>query len=321
VPSRFVRAMLGGRGIRPVARASLLGVPLPLCSCSVVPMAVSLRREGASRGATVAFLISTPETGIDSIAISAAMLDPLLTVFRPLAAFSTGVLAGTIEDSLGEKEPPPREAVDLCKICPPEMAEVAAAGHSHTVRERAARALRYAFRDLFNDLAGWLLLGVLVAGALGAFLEPEFVRKTLPGEWGQMLAMLVLSLPLYICATASTPIAAGLLAGGFTPGAAFVLLLAGPATNVATIAMVAREMGIRTTAVYLGTIAGAALALGWLLNRLYEWLALDVTAGLGALRAELPWWARAAGVGIFALLFLDGLRRRLSPSPRHAHKR
>ncbi len=278
-----LRRALGGKGLAPVLKASLLGVPLPLCSCSVVPMAVSLRRQGASRGSTLSFLVSTPETGVDSIAVTYALMGPLMTVVRPLAAVATAFAAGAVQVFCDRKEPAPEAPeTEECAVCDADESD----GHRHGALERLGHAARYAFRDFFGDIVGWVLLGLAVAAAISAFVSPEWVRLNFSSSGLQILAMLAVSVPLYVCASATTPVAASLVAAGFSPGAALVLLLAGPATNVATILMVWRFLGGKSAAIYVLVIAVVSAALGLLLD-----------ATLGAFVADPGSVVKAPGEG------------------------
>src|SRR5262245_22553218 len=222
LPRARVERWLGGAGFRPVARAALLGIPRPLCSCGVVPAAISLRRHGASRGATVSFLVSTPETGVDSIAISFALLGPFLAIARPVAAFVSAIVAGLAVGAGGEE----RGAADATTVSIDAVAGVPG---------RARRGLVHAIDEILGEIGPWLLGGVLFAGLLSISLPDDFFTRVPGGAITSMLLMLAVGVPLYICASASTPVAASLIAKGLAPGAALVFLLVGPATNIATI--------------------------------------------------------------------------------------
>lgn len=267
VSPRIIERHLGGGGLWPSVKAAVFGVPLPLCSCGVIPVAASLRRHRASRGATTAFLISTPQTGADSMAVTYSLLGPVLMVFRPVVALVSGILGGGLVTLLegdghrpapGESAPPPAE---------------------HAGRGRLWRMLHYGFVALPADLARSLLVGLLLAAGITA-LVPESVfvalREHVGGVW-LMLVMMAAGIPVYVCATASVPIAAALIAKGIPPGAAMVFLMTGPATNAATLATVWKTMGRRTAAVYLATVAGSALAAGLLLDGLFPELGATIS--------------------------------------------
>jgi len=276
VSTEAVGRHLGRGRLGPVVKAALLGVPLPLCSCGVLPAALGLRRKGASKGATVSFLVSTPETGVDSIALTYALMDPLMTVARPVAAFATAVAAGAMESFLGKDEPamePPRLPCG-CR----EEPLPAGAGPTRRVRE----GLRYAFGDLLGDLAGWLVGGFLLAGLISVLVPDTFIQAHLGSGPLPLFVMLLVGVPLYMCATASTPIAAALVLKGLSPGAALVFLLAGPATNLASVTALTGTLGVRSTARYLVAIAVGSLAAGFALDGLYGALGLSARALIGA---------------------------------------
>ena len=251
-----VERHLGGRGLFPVLKASLFGVPLPLCSCGVIPVAVSLRKHGASRGATTSFLISTPQTGVDSITVTYGLLGPVFAVARPVIALVTGVVGGWLTDVVeprneGTSEPPrPREG------CTGECC-------SHGKRSRLfAQAMRFGFVVLPRDIAKPLLLGILVAGVISFLLPTDFFAGAIGTGVGAILLMMLLGIPMYVCATASVPIAAALIAKGVSPGAALAFLITGPATNAAAVITLWRILGGRSVVVYLCTIALSAVLCG-----------------------------------------------------------
>lgn len=293
-PDDIVRKLGKGR-LRPVIRASLLGSPLPLCSCGVLPTAASLRRQGASKGATMAFLISTPETGVDSIAISWALLDPILTVARPVVAFMTSFLAGLAQNLLGGPEElpgaggiEPTGPVDGC--CEQTDCEAARFAGHHSLNNRILEGVHYAFGELWGDLAGWFFAGMILAGLITALVPGDLVTLALGGGIGAMLFMLVMGIPLYICATASTPIAAALILKGVSPGAALVFLLAGPATNLAGLTVLIGLLGKRSVAIYLGTISLVSILAGLVLDQIYllSGISADAVAGQAGKIIPLP---------------------------------
>ncbi len=308
LPEGLVTRYLRKRNLRSVFHAALLGVPLPLCSCGVLPAAAALHRKGASRGATVSFLISTPESGVDSIAATWALMDPVMTVFRPLAALVTAAVAGIGENLFGKKgveeaPPPPNgEAVPPLPF-----------------GQRAAQGIAYAFNDLLDDMAKWLAGGLLIAGVIAAVLPDGFFTAAGRHELLSMFVMLGVGIPLYICATASTPIAAALLLKGLSPGAALVFLLAGPATNPASLAVVGKMLGRRSLAIYLGAIALCAVGMGLLLNRLYEWMGIAPAALAGGASAALPPVLEDAAGILLAGLLVRGIwreyRKKNAPPP------
>jgi len=275
IPEKAIVKHLGGNGFRSVFKASLFGVPLPLCSCGVIPVAIGLRKQGASKGATASFLVSVPETGVDSVAITWALLDPLMTIIRPASAFITALATGSLINLLPEQKgtSKPETEGSCCSVSSDEGTQFV---QKKPLFKRLKGGVVYAFTDLLKDIGVWLLLGILIAGIISYFVPIDFVDRYLGGEYTSLLIMLIIGIPLYICASASTPIAAALVLKGLSPGAALVFLLAGPATNAATMTVVAKHLGKATTVVYVASIAFCSLIFGWLVNRIYEWLSIDV---------------------------------------------
>jgi hypothetical protein len=303
VSPRTVERHLGGGGLLSSAKASIFGVPLPLCSCGVIPVAASLRQHGASRGATTSFLISTPQTGVDSILVTYSMLGPLFAAFRPFAALATGVLGGLIVSGTKQTAPTPDQAAaaENAAVCdddcaPPEPED----------RGGLRGALRYGFVTLPRDIGTSLLVGLAIAAAIGAFVPPDFAGDYGKGLWG-MLAMLAVGVPLYVCATGSVPIAAALILKGVSPGAALVFLMTGPATNAATIATVFKVLGRRAAFAYLAIVVGGALLSGWALDALFGWAGFKPAEHVHEM--GITWWHSAAGIALLAILGAALLRR------------
>ncbi|MFC1500723.1 SO_0444 family Cu/Zn efflux transporter [Candidatus Zixiibacteriota bacterium] len=289
IPDDAVSRHLGEKSAGAVIKASLLGIPLPLCSCSVLPTAIGLRKQGAHKGASAAFLVSTPESGVDSIAITWALLDPVMTVARPIAAFITATITGLAINALPDDESE-QDRNDSAGV-DGEMEEESGCGCSasgcstdQVDRERGGGAISrlregivYAFNDLLSEIGGWLLIGLVIAGVITWLVPVDLFTGRIGGEIVSLLLMLIVGIPLYICATASTPIAAALVLKGLSPGAALVFLLAGPATNAATLTVVLKHWGRKATVAYLISIGLCSLILGWLLNRIYAAAGLDIT--------------------------------------------
>ncbi|WMW23992.1 SO_0444 family Cu/Zn efflux transporter [Methanolobus sediminis] len=314
VPDEKILKYLGKSAgkFRSAFNASLIGIPLPLCSCGVVPTALSLKNRGATKGATLSFLISTPETGVDSIAITYALLDPIMTVFRPIASMTTALFTGIAENIMGEKRDSKRslfssENGSIALMQAPTCSDSSCSCHSGTVPDEDAslftkikEALKYSFVELLGDISGWLMVGILIAGIISYAIPDEFVGNYLGGGVFSMILMLVIGIPLYICATASTPLAAALVSKGMSPGTAFVFLLAGPATNAATITMVTKFLGKRSAALYLIMIAVCSLAFGLLLDVIYFRLGIKASSIVGSASEVLDPWIKTA----FALLLI-----------------
>jgi uncharacterized membrane protein YraQ (UPF0718 family) len=265
----------------------------------VLPAAVSLRKQGASNGATTAFLISTPESGVDSISITYALLDPIMTVARPVVAFVTAAVAGITENLFGSNNKSTRIVPDLsCPVdgccdghnCTPE-----AHRQHHTFREKLSAGMRFAIGDLWEDLAGWFLIGLVLAGLITVLIPPDIFGKYLGSGLPAMLIMLAVGIPLYICATASTPIAAALILKGVSPGAALVFLLAGPATNMASLTVLTGVLGKRATAIYLASIAICAVLFGLIVDQVYASLGISALAVVGQASEIVPEWAGLLG--------------------------
>ena len=294
LPPDLIHRGLNRPTMRSVARASLLGVPLPLCSCGVIPTALGLRKEGASPGATTAFMISTPQTGVDSILVSATFLGWPFALFKLVAAFVTGLAGGALVNRFVPADSP---------------AACAPAGLSAEVRrERGGLvgALRYALFDLLAAIDLWLIGGVLVAALVTTLTPPDFFAGQL---WAQgllgMLVVLAISLPLYVCTTASVPIAASLIAAGMPAGSALVFLMAGPATNVATIGAVYRTLGRPVLGLYLGTVVIMSLLFGLV----FEQLLAVSTAEAIAHAHGTDWIAVLSTIVLLSLLALLSVRR------------
>ena len=221
VSREFVERHLGGHGFWPVLKATLFGIPLPLCSCSVIPVTASLRKHGAGRGAATAFLISTPQTGVDSIFVTFALLGPLFAIFRPVAALVSGLLGGAVVDVV---EPHGEDDTEPVKEC--EDACCAENGQG-----KVAKIFSYGFVDLPRDIGKALLIGIVIAGVIGAAMKGKPLADVGTGI-PAILVMMLLGIPVYVCATASVPVAGALILAGVSPGAALAFLMTGPATRV-----------------------------------------------------------------------------------------
>ncbi|WP_417763278.1 SO_0444 family Cu/Zn efflux transporter [Shewanella sp.] len=386
VPMSWMNKQLGGHGFKATLKAALFGAPLPLCSCGVIPAAVGLRRSGASKAATTSFLVSTPETGVDSVTVSYVLLGPFMAIVRPIAAVTSAIVAGLLVGRDEDKAAPADEGqAPAVKSCCASSATASNASQSATtfkpatfkpmaaaplvnsgvvvnagtessccsskaaktessccgtdslqaekssccssepkvagscsssatktdsccsssasssssccgdmplasdasVGKKLLQGLKFAATDLIEDTAIWLLVGLFFAALVQTYVPADFLA-----QWGDgllaMLVMVLVSIPMYICATASTPIAAGLLLAGVSPGAVLVFMLAGPATNIATLGVVAKEMGRRALLGYLGGVLGVALVFGWIVNILVANFGFEVMPQLGEEHRVLP---------------------------------
>ncbi len=321
---------VGGRGLAAVSRAALFGAPLPLCSCGVLPAAIGLYRSGASKEATVSFLISTPETSADSVAVTYALMGPLMAVYRPIAALVSAVITGLLTAFVNNEASAVTASAEAASCCSKESApaeatcctagnepahEPSCCGTDRAVAEKHNRffsAIRYAVSELLDDIAAWMAVGIIIAGVMLTYIPPDWLA-----QWGQgllaMLVMLVVGIPMYICAVASTPVAAGLMLAGVSPGAALVFLLVGPATNIAGLALVSRELGVKVTVVYLAGISVISVTMGLLLEYLLQTTSWQVDVRLGEANLMLPaflTWGSAILLLVFAI---KPLRRLLFP--------
>lgn len=306
---------LGKGRYKSVFKAAFLGIPIPLCSCGVLPAAVSLRKQGANRGATTAFLISTPESGVDSIAITYALMDPLMTIARPLVAFITAAVAGLSENALETEDRHRSIGPDLsCPIdacCDGQDCTPGDHRRHHTFSEKLLAGFRYALTEVWEDMAPWFLIGLILAGLITFMVPDAFIAQHLDGGVSSMLLMLVVGTPLYICATASTPIAAALILKGVSPGAALVFLLVGPATNITSLTVLFGTLGKRATAIYLTAIALSAVSFGMILDQIYVSLGLSARAMAGEAAEFIPAWIEWAGAILLLLMSLKPVYRSL----------
>jgi len=306
----YVARHLGRGRFLPVFKAALFGIPIPLCSCGVLPAAATLKKQGANNGATAAFLISTPESGVDSISISYALLDPIMTIARPVAAFVSAMVAGIAENLL---HPPKQTPVDVSPVR--GSANEACCGEDDSPplswRRKVGAALKYSHDELWGDLAGWFFLGLLAAGLITVLVPDDLIAVYFGGGLRSMLLMLLVGIPLYICATASTPIAAAMILKGVSPGAALVFLLVGPATNITSISVLFGILGKRATALYLLSISLVSVICGLLLDFIYLQFGLSAKAAIGQAAEVLPVEAKMVAVVILLLLSIKPFGRKI----------
>lgn len=256
LPQSYYGRFLGGRNFRSVINAALFGIPLPLCSCGVIPTAMSLRKEGASKGATVSFLIATPQTGIASIIATYSLMGLPFAIVRPLAALATSLFGGALVN-LGTRSEG--------EFTPEKRRETQPEG-KRSFFGRCAEALRYAYVDMMSDIGKWLIIGLIVAGLITVFVPDGWFTILKGNTLASMLLVLAIAMPMYVCATGSIPIAVALMMKGLTPGAALVLLMAGPACNFASMLVVRKVLGTRTTMMYILSIIIGAIGFGTLID-------------------------------------------------------
>ncbi len=265
VPDTLVSKHLGKSSVWSVIKATLFGIPLPVCSCGVVPLATSIKKSGASNGSTLSFLISTPITGADSILATYGMFGWAFTIYRVLSSIVISIIAGILANLYGDKEQsekPKRSFSTFSHVTPPSLALNFSTQQQQKKNFSFKRAIKYAFGTLLKDIASPLFMGLLL-GTLISVAIPENLSEILK-EYSivSYVIVILIAVPMYVCATASLPIAAGLILAGVSPGAAFVFLTAGPATNTVTIGVVKKILGTRTLYIYLGTIILGSVLFG-----------------------------------------------------------
>jgi uncharacterized protein len=293
-----INRLLGKSNMKSVIRAALIGIPLPLCSCGVIPTGVSIHKNGASKGAAVSFLISTPQTGVDSIMVTYSLLGLPFTIIRPLVALFTGVLGG----ALTNKFEPVASKLQTEQPVTKETTSKKTEFNAKTFPE----IFRYAFIELLADIAKWLVIGLLLAALIAVIVPDDFFSSYIHNDILGMLILLAISVPLYVCATSSVPIAAVLMMKGISPGAALVFLMAGPATNAATISVIGNAMGRRTMYLYLFSIVSGAFISGLFIDYFLprEWFTAAIShIHEGHNHDLLPMWLKlVSGVIITGLI-------------------
>lgn len=323
VPMEKVKKWLGGKSLFSVVRAAIIGIPLPLCSCSVIPAAVEIKKSGANNGATSAFLIATPESGIDSISLTYALIDLPMAIIRPVAAFFSAFFAGVLQLIFNNEDQVIEEEVKSCcsknKPKPEPVAEeksCCASKKSEIKKEsRMLKAINYGFGSLINDIAKWLTIGIL-AGAVIDFVVPADFFLGFSQNAGRFLILLI-GIPLYICATASTPIAVSLMLKGLSPGSALVLLLVGPATNISNIAVLQKYIGKKGVIINMFSIGFVALIFSYITDWLYgSFITLKLSEQLSHHEHGGQWWEILSAIILVILLakglYLEEIRPRIN---------
>lgn len=294
----LIKDKLGTRSVKSVLLASAVGVPLPLCSCSVIPAAVTLKKSGASHGATSAFLISTPESGIDSVAITYSLMDLPMAIIRPLVAFISAFIAGNLQNLFNDfkEEKTPEHKPHCCSSHAKSSIKV---GFMRKISE----GIKYAFTDLINDIAFWLLIGIVVGAVIEYFMPANFFEHL--NGWTGRLIILAVGLPLYICASASTPIAASMVLKGLSPGSALIFLLVGPATNFSNMAVLQKYLGKKGMMINILVITFVALIAAYFTDMYYEGAAISWKLDEHIHSSE-AWWEAACAI-ILSILLLRGV--------------
>lgn len=343
IPGRLYTHYLADGSWRSVVYAALIGVPLPLCSCGVIPTAMSMRKEGASKGATVSFLIATPQTGVDSIFATYSLLGLPFAIIRPIAAFITALAGGQMVN-IFDRQPASAgkdESHSACSHdgeCTCENGECTCESdkctcscgtcHGKTDTEKLSfsgklvEALRYGFIEMMGDIGKWLVIGLIIAGLITVFIPQDLLAVFSDNSMLSILLVLCISIPMYVCATGSIPIAVALMMKGLTPGAALVLLMAGPAANAASILIINKVLGRKTLMIYLASITiGAivfALSIDYLLPR--EWFVTTLTASNHDCCTEPTSWFNIGCTILLAALLLYSLFQHITGHAHHHHE-
>ena len=318
VPQHLYRKWLGGNDVKSVLLSILFGIPLPLCSCGVIPTAVSMRKEGASKGAVTSFLIATPQTGVDSIAATWSVFGPAFAILRPLVAMVTGFFGGIAANVSAR-----REEGDSAPVGAAEVPSRPADAPKRSFGAKMAEALRYGFGDMIEDIGRWLVIGLVLAGLITIFVPDDFFTTYASSPLLNMLMVLLIAVPMYVCATGSIPIAAALMLKGLSPGAALVFLMAGPATNIASMLILGKTLGRKSLLIYLASIIIGAIGFGLLTDALLpaEWFTshLSQTFHSSCCHDEAsatPWWQIASTI-LLVLLLIRALVSRLCGGGHH----
>jgi len=310
-PQRFIDKYLGQKNSKSVLNASLIGIPLPLCSCGVIPTGISFFKSGATKGSSVSFLISTPQTGIDSILVTYSLLGLPFAIIRPFIALATGffggVLTNKVDDSVEVQTS--EQATNCCTTS--EKDNCGCEPNDKKQKSKIYTLFHYAFVELLQDISKWLIIGLVLAAVISVLIPDDFFTSFIGNDLIGMLVILIASIPLYICATSSVPVAAVLMMKGLSPGAALVFLMAGPATNAATITVLNKVLGRKTMWAYLISIISGAIVFGLLIDNFLprEWFAFGglhhhMTGHEG--HWELPNWLKWGSSISLSLLIING---------------
>lgn len=300
VPQKTFARHLAGTGWRSVVKSAAIGIPLPLCSCGVLPAAISMRRNGASRAASTSFLIATPQTGIDSIAATWSLLGPAFAVIRPIAALVTAVLGGI---AVGKSERKNAECIN-CQPIAEEIAEQKRFGL------KLLDALRYGFIDLVGSIGSWLVAGLIIAALITVYVPADYFTVIGSKPLLSMVTVLIIAIPMYVCATGSIPIALSLMLKGLSPGTALVLLMAGPAANFASFTLISREMGRKSAIIYLISIVVGAMTFGLIIDYVLpaDWFTIRNTQAMAGKEHAFSLLSTASSAVLVILLVVTFIK-------------
>jgi uncharacterized membrane protein YraQ (UPF0718 family)/copper chaperone CopZ len=300
ISDRYIKKIAGKGNLASDIKLSLFGIPLPLCSCGVIPTGISLFKSGASKSSTTAFFISTPQTGVDSIAVTYSLINLPFALIRPIVAFLSGILGGFFVRLFTKYDK--KSTTSVLTEVKPKVAQG---------KISFSDSMRYAFIEFFDDISKWLSIGILLAAIISVAIPAGFFSNYIENQFLQMILILIASIPLYVCATGSVPIAAALMLKGLSPGAALVFLMAGPATNMATITIIKKVLGIKTLAAYLLSISLGAITSGVIINNFFpaDWFSL-INHHSTHQHQLLPIWLEFISAIIFLMLLFASFYRK-----------
>ena len=298
-----IKKLINTGKLRDVFTSAFLGIPLPLCSCAVIPSAVTLRKSGVRNGATSSFLISTPETGVDSIMVTYAMMDFPMTIIRPLSAFISASFAGVLQHFFNDFDFKSEKEVKSC--C--HKSDSKGKKEREGVLNKIKKALKFSYVDLLDDIANWLAVGILM-GALIDYYVPVDLFLSLNGTMAKILILFV-GIPMYVCASATTPIAAALVAKGLSPGAALIFLLVGPATNISNILVLQKYIGKKGVALNIFSIALVSLGASYGVDFLYGFFSWPVDFKISHQHGHVFSSFEYAAAIVFILLLIFSLTK------------
>ncbi|MDN4502168.1 SO_0444 family Cu/Zn efflux transporter [Alteromonadaceae bacterium BrNp21-10] len=325
IPMELLQRHMGKNDVASIIKAAIIGAPLPLCSCGVIPAAVGLKRAGASTSATTSFLVATPETGVDSISVSYALLGPFFAIVRPIYAVISAIYTGLLvkwittekkpdsatnvaptQSCCSKKAEPVTPIVESKSCCSSKDSSSSTEPQKLTWLQRIGQAMSFASGKLLEDISLWLIIGLVLAAMIKTWVAMDFLTQSGDGIIA-MLAMALIGVPMYICATASTPLAVGFLAAGLSPGAVIVFMLAGPATNISTMGMIRKEMGMPVLWTYIASIFSASIALGYFTNWLIGYFDIALMPTAVMLNHEHVSWIDGFFAIVLALLMARNL--------------
>lgn len=305
IPRSTFARHLSGTGWKSVVKSALIGIPLPLCSCGVLPTAIGMRRNGSSRAAATSFLIATPQTGVDSIAATWSLLGPAFAIIRPVAALFTSVFGGV---AVGKSEKNEKTSISCIAVNTDDKLPEGFVA-------KCIAALKYGFIDLVGSIGGWLVAGLIIAALITVYVPADYFSVQGRNPILSMLAVLVVAIPMYVCATGSIPIAMSLVLKGLSPGTALVLLMAGPAANFASFTLISREMGRKAALIYLAAIVVGAMAFGLAIDYLLpaDWFTIDTMHAGGCHVDNLSVFPTVCSAILVALLIITFIKRKHHP--------